>query len=122
MKALWLSRHPMTNAQLISLFSKVREAFNSEFSPEPPTNLQLVHMVSTLSSDSDEAVWQICQMAELNGCDIVTGVFPANVAVALAQLGWKMQRPFLAYVPVAKPAAATHGETREFVHSHWERI
>ncbi len=112
----------MTKEQQDSLFAKVQTSFANRFSPEAPEAIEIVHVNATLDSNSFVAALEVSELAERHGAGIVTGVFPANVAVKLARLGWENGRNYLCFVPVAKPAPAKHGENRFFIHSHWEGI
>lgn len=103
-KVIWMSRHPMTDAQRSSLAAKLGE------------DAVEVASVNPLFPDSHKAVigYTYDRLADQGWTDaVVAGVFPAHVAIWLS-------REFTLAVPIAVPVKAEHGEERRFEHSHWE--
>jgi hypothetical protein len=105
------------------------------------TSLDVLHKNITFPAYSDGAVNMIIEMCnEVKDADwiVVSGVFPAHIAAALAKArvasasrslqeeiyhstGEMPQAfPYGVVVPVSVPAPAKDGEVRGFVHSHWE--
>jgi hypothetical protein len=76
--------------------------------------LEITQINFTFSAFGEEAANEILELSE--GYDLVAGVFPAHVAVALAA---RDDAPLIA-MPVSVPAPAKEGEVRGFVHHHWE--
>jgi hypothetical protein len=83
------------------------------------------------SLDAVEAVKNIVADLDLPAGKeaVVTGVFPAHIAARLAKAREYYRRPenlsddglsFPLLVPVSVPTDAKDGETRGFIHHHWE--
>lgn len=113
-RVLWLSRHQMTPEQESSLREEIRaRGFAEEVN-------EIVHLNLTFPAKGDEAADFIAEIFRENGFghnDLLSGVFPAHVAVAL----WRGTVDNIC-LPVAVPSPAKEGEVRGggFVHSHWE--
>jgi hypothetical protein len=107
----------------------------------PATSLEVQHHNVTFPAHSEEAVNMILGMCnEVKDADwiVVSGVFPAHIAAALAKARvasasrslqeeiyystgeMPKEFPYGVIVPVSVPAPALAGEVRGFVHSHWE--
>jgi len=110
-KVLWLSRHAMSGQQLADL--KMHEG----------VDVEVIHVNALFPSQGSQAVYYILGLAHQTGCGKIAGVFPAHIAVAFAEWLRGQEGPsFKLYLPVNKPAPANEGETRPFVHSHWEWV
>jgi hypothetical protein len=96
----------MTREQVLSLQAGEEEG------------LEITQLNFTFAAFGDEAANEILELSE--GYDMVAGVFPAHVAVALAARDYK---PLIA-MPVSVPAPAKEGAIRNsgFVHHHWEYV
>lgn len=124
MKVLWLSRHPLGADQLADLTRELGDDVT-----------HITHVNVTFSVHTAYAVDQLIEASK--GFDVVAGVFPATLAAALARfsasapedsfvaftgLYRKGEKPLHCLAAVAAPAAAIDGETRQFVHHHWEYL
>ena len=113
-RVLWLSRHAMTPEQESSLRGEILARELAEEVGE------IVHLNLTFPAKGDEAASFISETFKERGFgrdDVLAGVFPAHVAVAL----WRGTIDNIA-LPVSAPAPAKEGEVRGggFTHSHWE--
>jgi len=108
----------MTPAQRADLFSLVGNEGH------------VITINMTFLNDGKSAALQICDAAQANHCNIITGVMPAHVAVHLVRRidvlndgKWGAQRVSY-YSPVSVAAPAVEGEVRGggFVHDHWELL
>jgi hypothetical protein len=79
----------------------------------------ICHVNLTFAASSLDAVTEIMALASTHAVDVISGVFPAHVAVRLAST-FKPYYPIL--LPVSVPAVASDGQLRGYVHSHWERV
>ena len=113
-RVLWMSRHKITPEQESSLREEILARELAEDVSE------IVHLNLTFPAKGDEAATVIAETFREKGFgddDVLVGVFPAHVAVAL----WHGRICNIA-LPVSVPAPAKEGEIRGegFVHSHWE--
>ena len=107
MRALWLSRHPMTGDQVADWTARNGGA---EF--------EIVAQNMTYPAYSDDAAAQITEAANNASARYVIAVLPAHIAAEFARRqGYQKIRVF---VPVAVPVAAEDGPARAFRHSHFE--
>lgn len=113
-RVLWLSRHDMTEGQYEDLEKELQKYYGKEI------KIMKQSRNMTFPARGLEAALQIVDTISNEEIDVVTGVFPAHVAVRLAEQ--LRGSSTLLFVPVSVPAPAQEGEVRGggFVHSHWE--
>lgn len=113
-KILWLSRHEMTKEQKEGLEKILQNYYGG------PVDVTVDSRNMTFPAKGLEAAIEIVDILLYEEIDVVTGVFPAHVAVHLAEALRSSSTLF--FVPVAVPSDAKEGEVRGggFVHSHWE--
>lgn len=111
-KCLWLSRHEPTAEQRLELGDDV------------------VIINATFAAEARTAAEEVLALATNTGAKVISGVFPAHVAVELiarnlrqdgvGDCSWK-PAGFTLLLPVSVPVAASDGQVRGFKHSHFER-
>jgi hypothetical protein len=122
---LWLSRHKMTKDQEADLRKELSISALYEEEDEPP-EYNIVHLNVCFAARSEAAIQDILELCEEHSSHVITGVFPAHVALELYRRIKNVPTPRgeLPYilVPVSVPAPAAEGEVRGggFTHSHWE--
>ena len=122
---VWMSRHVMSDVQEKDLLNVIDESLAAFGGAE---SMVVEHINMLFPARSEDAVLELAELQQkymsVDRQTVFAGVLPAHIAAAIA---CDRQRAIglLArgvYVPVAMPAPAVEGETRNggFVHSHWE--
>lgn len=118
---LWVSRHEMSQEQKEDFYIEIQKAHAGKFSAPAPRKVTFKQVNLVLPADGPQAVEYLIQQAKWHGASWISGVFPANVAVAVTR---RRERhcdiPFMGRLPVAVPAAAVEGQARAYNHSHFE--
>jgi hypothetical protein len=115
-KVLWLSRHEMTEDQKADLNQLLQSNNGCELG-------EIIHLNHTFAAKGFVAAEEIATLAQQHEVQVVSGVFPAHVAVRirLSLDSWIEESPMLV-MPVSVPVPAVEGQVRGFRHSHWEVV
>lgn len=120
-QVLWLSRHPITPEQILSLREEILSKYLHPKSPAKPAIIDIVGLNNvTFPAKGDAGLEKLQELAIRYNADTVSGVIPAQIAVAASRARCNGTSSLVGYIPVAVPAAAKEGETRAYAHSHFE--
>jgi hypothetical protein len=140
LRALWLSRHTLSDAQIenfkeqrarIFEFSLSNGWMREESRGSYLAPIDFVSVNITLPPDEEDAALELQELTLRLQADFILAVLPAHIAAYLVDrrtpetegvyIPLSMPR-FGVWVPVNAAAPASEGELRPFKHHHWYRI